>query len=102
MGLQKLVSLPEDVYGHIYNQFVPRFHDRDKLQAFLREHGVETEVYYPVPLHRQECFQYLGYRPGDFPHAEAASRGTLALPIYPELIEVQLAYVGRQILAFYR
>ena len=57
MGLSKCVSVPEDSAGHIYNQFVGRFPDRDRLQRFLREKGVETEVYYPVPLHLQECFQ---------------------------------------------
>ena len=67
MGLSKYVSVPEDSAGHIYNQFVARFPDRDRLQRFLREKGVETEVYYPVPLHLQECFQISGTGAGDFP-----------------------------------
>lgn len=101
MGVQKWVSLPEDTPGHIYNQFVVRFPERDRLQAFLRERGVETEVYYPLPLHLQECFRDLGYRQGDFPHAEAAARESLALPVYPELAESQQRYVVSQIREFY-
>jgi dTDP-4-amino-4,6-dideoxygalactose transaminase len=101
MRLLKSVSAPEDSAGHIYNQFVARFPDRDRLQRSLREKGVETEVYYPIPLHLQECFVNLGYRPGDFPHAEAAARESLALPIYPELTEEQQRYVVRQIKDFY-
>jgi len=84
-GLLKCVSVPEDSAGHIYNQFVCRFPDRDRLQSFLREKGVETEVYYPIPLHQQDCFSDLGYRSGDFPNSEAAAADSLALPIYPEL-----------------
>jgi dTDP-4-amino-4,6-dideoxygalactose transaminase len=95
--LSKYVSVPEDSPSHIYNQFVCRFPDRDRLQRFLREKGVETEIYYPVPLHLQECFQYLGYQAGDFPQAEAAARESLALPIYPELTENQQRYVVQRI-----
>ena len=78
------VQLPQDVPGHIYNQFVVRVPQRDRLRGFLHENGVETEVYYPVPLHLQECFKQLGHQAGDFPHAEAAARESLALPIYPD------------------
>ena len=102
MGLLKCVSVPEDSAGHIYNQFVCRFPDRDRLQRFLREKGVETEVYYPIPLHLQECFGDLGYRSGDFPNAEAAASESLALPIYPELTEEQQRYVVEQIKDFYQ
>jgi dTDP-4-amino-4,6-dideoxygalactose transaminase len=102
MGLSKYVSVPEDSAGHIYNQFVGRFSDRDRLRLFLREKGVETEVYYPVPLHLQECFSNLGYRSGDFPNAEAAARESVALPIYPEITEEQQRYVVEQIREFYR
>ena len=102
MGLLESVSLPEDSAGHIYNQFVARFPDRDRLQRFLREKGVDTEVYYPVPLHLQDCFSDLGYRSGDFPKAEAAASDSLALPVYPELTEKQQRYVVEQIGKFYR
>lgn len=97
MELTEHVALPEDVPGHVYNQFVVRFHDRNRLQAFLREQGIETEVYYPLPLHLQECFRDLGYREGNLPRAEAAARESLALPIYPEMTDDQQAYVVERI-----
>jgi dTDP-4-amino-4,6-dideoxygalactose transaminase len=102
MGLAGEGVLPEDTPGHIYNQFVVRLPDRDRLRTFLRERGVETEVYYPVPLHLQECFLQFGYREGAFPEAEAAARHSLALPIYPELTETQQRYVVSQIREFYK
>ena len=101
MGLAERVTLPEDAPGHSYHQFVVRLPERDRLRVFLRERGVETEVYYPLPLHLQECFQDLGYRQGDFPQAEAAARESLALPIYAELTEGQQRYVVQQIREFY-
>ena len=101
MGLPEWISLPEDRLGHIYNQFVARLPSRDRLKAFLQEKGVETEVYYPLPLHLQECFRGLGYQKGDFPRAEAAACDSLALPVYPELTEAQQRYVVSQIKEFY-
>jgi dTDP-4-amino-4,6-dideoxygalactose transaminase len=101
MRLDQRVRVPADSPGHIYNQFVVRCPDRDRLQAFLREQGIGTEVYYPVPLHLQACFKDLGYRDGDFPASEAAARETLALPIYPELGADQQRYVVKSIAAFY-
>jgi dTDP-4-amino-4,6-dideoxygalactose transaminase len=100
-GLLGWVPLPEDVPGHVYNQFVARFPDRDRLRGFLRERGVETEVYYPLPFHLQECFKGLSYWKGDFPQAEAAACELLALPIYPELSEAQQWYVVGHIKEFY-
>jgi dTDP-4-amino-4,6-dideoxygalactose transaminase len=84
----------------IYNQYVVRTERRDALQAFLKERGVGTEVYYPVSLHEQECFKSLGYRRGAFPAAEEAARTSLALPIYPELTEEQIAFVAAQVREF--
>jgi dTDP-4-amino-4,6-dideoxygalactose transaminase len=101
-GLLKWVSLPEDAPGHIYNQFSVRFPDRDRLQAFLRNKGIETEIYYPVPLHLQDCFLKLGYRHDSCPKAEAAAQEALALPIYPELSAAQQHYVVESIAEFYR
>ncbi len=100
--LEGHVCLPSDVPGHVYNQFLIRAADRDRLRLFLRERGVGTEVYYPLPLHLQQCFRNLGYREGDFPRAEAASRESLALPIYPELTEQQQRHVVGQIKQFYQ
>jgi dTDP-4-amino-4,6-dideoxygalactose transaminase len=86
---------------HIFHQYVirvPRY--RDAMMEHLKERGVGTKVYYPVPLHLQECFSYLGYKQGAFPEAERAAADTFALPAYPELSEAQQAYVVDSIRSF--
>ena len=98
------VTLPVEApdRNHIYNQFVIRVPQRDRLRAHLDTAGIGTEVYYPVPFHLQACFADLGYKAGAFPVAEAAALDSLALPIYPELTEAQQAAVVAAIRTFYR
>jgi dTDP-4-amino-4,6-dideoxygalactose transaminase len=98
------IEIPYVQYSnrHIFNQYVIRVPKRDELRAFLSQEGIGTDVYYPLPLHLQECYQDLGYGEGDFPHAEKAARETLALPIYPELTREQQVYVISKIGQFSR
>jgi len=102
-GLEKLVTLPSAPAGrvHVYNQFVVGCPQRERLREFLRSQGVPTEVYYPLPLHLQRAFAYLGYKSGQFPEAEAASERVVALPVYPELTEEHQSAVVRLIAEFY-
>ena len=99
--LRSVIAPPAVVQSrHIFNQYVVRTKDRDGLKDYLKIHQIGTEVYYPVPMHLQKCFDYLGYRKGDFPHSEEAALTTLALPVYPELTEAQKQHVVNTLAAF--
>lgn len=87
---------------HVYHQYVVRVQRRDELVAFLRERKIGAAVYYPLPLHLQTCFAYLGHKAGDFPHAERAAAEVLALPMYPELTDAQQQAVVNGLSDFYR
>ena len=101
--LGRAVQTPAKGAGrHIYNQYILRVRDRDLLRQHLTAAGVGTEIYYPLALHQQKCFAYLGHRSGDFPQSERAAEETLALPIFPELMSTQLQYVVDMIAGFYR
>ena len=86
---------------HVFHQYVVRTYRRDELREFLTARKIGTEVYYPIPLHLQPCFVYLGYREGDFPEAERAAKEVLALPMFPELTEDEQAWVVKSIADFY-
>ena len=97
------VVLPAEASNvrHIYNQFVIRSGRRDELLAFLKDREIGTEIYYPVPMHLQECFAELGHSAGDFPESETAAVETLALPIYPEMTDEMMTRVVNSIADFH-
>jgi dTDP-4-amino-4,6-dideoxygalactose transaminase len=86
---------------HVFHQYVIRAQRRDALRHYLAERGVDTQIYYPLPLHLQPCLRYLGYREGDLPHSEKAAAEVLALPMFAELTEEEQGYVVESIAAFY-
>jgi dTDP-4-amino-4,6-dideoxygalactose transaminase len=103
------MSIPTEPYRedglvnhHTYHQYVIRTPKRDALRDYLTSKEIGTAVYYPLGLHEQRCFDYLGYQPGDFPQTERAARETLALPIYPELSRDAQQYVVEAVAEFFR
>jgi dTDP-4-amino-4,6-dideoxygalactose transaminase len=102
LDAEKLIQLParHPDCGHIYNQYTIRVSRRDALREHLQKRGIGTEIYYPVPLHLQKCFESLGHRAGDFPNSERAANESLALPIYAELTAQQIDYVADTVAGF--
>jgi dTDP-4-amino-4,6-dideoxygalactose transaminase len=103
-GLSTLITappLPPSKFEHVYNQFTIRSSRRDDLKSFLHTAGVPSEIYYPLCIHLQEAFAYLGHAPGDFPESEKASREVLSLPVYPELPDAQQDRVVQAIADFH-
>ncbi|MDE3035151.1 MAG: DegT/DnrJ/EryC1/StrS family aminotransferase [Nitrospirota bacterium] len=86
---------------HVFNQYTIRAQRRDELKNFLKDRGIGTEIYYPIPMHEQDCYRFLGHKKGDFPVSEQASAEALSLPIFAELTDAQLDYVVESIKAFY-
>ncbi len=108
IGLEKKVKLPVEPYAasgltnhHIYHQYVIRTDRRDELRQYLADREIDTAIYYPLALSEQPCFEYLGYKAGDFPEAERAARENLALPIYPEIPREAQHYVVNCIAEFF-
>jgi dTDP-4-amino-4,6-dideoxygalactose transaminase len=104
-GLSSFIAAPPQpptMYEHVYNQFTIRSPYRDELKAFLHAAGVPSEIYYPLCIHLQKAFAYLGYAAGDFPESEKASREVLSLPVYPELPDARQDRVVRAIADFFK
>jgi dTDP-4-amino-4,6-dideoxygalactose transaminase len=104
-GLADILGLPVEAADrrHVWNQYVVRVPDgrRDALREHLSKQKIGTEIYYPVPLHQQQCFAYLGYTPGSLPLTEQAARETFALPIFPELTFEEQKFVVTKIGSFF-
>ncbi len=102
-GLLDFITPPAELPGgrHVYHQYVVRAKRRDELQKYLAERGITTRVYYPLPLHLQRCFAYLGYKKGDFPTSEALADDVLALPMFPELLPEEQERIVGEIAGFY-
>jgi dTDP-4-amino-4,6-dideoxygalactose transaminase len=107
-GLSEKIALPFDPFrdrglkkSHIYHQYVIRAPERDTLREHLQRNEIGSEIYYPLGLHEQKCFEHLGYKRGDFPATERAAAETLALPIYPELPREAQRFVVEKIAEFY-
>jgi dTDP-4-amino-4,6-dideoxygalactose transaminase len=103
IGDERIISIPRPPADktHVFNSYVVRAQRRDELKNFLTERGIQSEIYYPLPLHLQECFAPLGYKEGNFPAAELAARQVLALPLYPEITAAQQELVVEGISAFF-
>ncbi len=102
--IQAPVQLPHTLpyqTRHVFNQFTIQTDRRDELKEFLAANGIGSEIYYPLPLHLQECYEHLGYKAGAFPVSERCAQRVLSLPVYPELAEDDLRYVAERISAFY-
>ncbi len=95
------ITLPAEAPGrrHVYHQYVARVANRNAVRARLAQDGIATAVFYPVPLHQQECFLDLGYREGSFPEAEKAAKEVLALPVFPQLLDEEVERVAASLLA---
>lgn len=99
-GIVTPQALPEN--EHVYNQYTIRAERRDDLKRFLDQRGIGNSIYYPLPLHLQECFRSLGYRRGDLPESERAAAEVISLPVYPELVQAQKDEVAAAVESFYR
>jgi dTDP-4-amino-4,6-dideoxygalactose transaminase len=102
-GFADELTIPHRVAGgrHIFNQYVVRVKRRDALRAHLNEHQIGSEIYYPLSLHQQACFAYLGYGDDDLPESSRAAAEVLALPIFPELGEAQIDHVAATVCGFF-
>jgi len=97
----ELISFPEKVLAN-HHLFIINVEQRDQLQKYLMNQGIQTLIHYPIPIHLQECYQYLAYKKGDFPHAEKLAKRILSLPMYPELKNTEITYIINQVNSFFK